>query len=60
MSLFAAFLRFAIDGWKDGVLAALAGLGRLGSEGAAPEGGIGAENAGGLGTDLWDDSGSER
>ena len=59
-SLFAVFLKFAIDGWKVGVLAALAALGRPGIEGAAPGGGFGADIAGGFGTDLWDDSGSDR
>jgi hypothetical protein len=50
--LFAVFLRFAIDGWKVGVLAALAALGRPGIAGAAPGGRFGADIAGGFGTDL--------
>lgn len=57
LSLLPVFLKFATDGWKEDVLGA---LGRPGMEGAAPDGGFGADMAGGFGIDVRDDSGSER
>jgi len=51
------FLKFAIDGWKEGVLGA---DGRPGMTGAVPTGGLGADIDGGFGADLNEDSGSDR
>ena len=52
-SVFAVFLRLAMDGWK---------VGAPGIAGAAPGGGFGADMVGGLGadTDLAEDSGSDK
>jgi hypothetical protein len=56
----AVFRRFATEGIKADVVAAVCGSGLVaGSFGAAPGGGLGAASLGGFGAELRDDSGSE-
>ncbi len=57
-SALAVFLRLAIEGWNDGAPGA-GMLGRPGIAGAAPGGGLGAENDGSFGAGR-EVSGSER